>query len=113
MEHRYLIIRFSNENGVIDAEIGWSSDGRAFANAKTNAHAILPGDPNDLVDMTMRHLVSTLCATLPEQAKDTDEFISVQAATALAHIAEAVHLERRIVYTLDADSENLPPTIKR
>jgi hypothetical protein len=31
----------------------------------------------------------------------------------LGYMADAVHLEREIIYTMDADAGQLPPTIKR
>jgi hypothetical protein len=109
----YLIIRFSNESSVIEAEAGWSSDGRVFSDPSETAHAILPGASETLMDMTMRQLVTSLCATLPEQADDEEQFIRDNAEQFLGYIADAVHLEREIIYTLDADAGQLPPTILR
>ena len=109
----FLIIRFSNENGVIEAEIGWSADGRVFSDPKETALVILPGKSTMLVDKTMRQLVASLCETLPEQAADDDEHIRNHADKALGYLADAVHSEREIDYTLDADAGQLPPTIRR
>jgi len=110
---QFLIIRFSNEPSVIVAEVGWSADGWLFSDPRENAHAFLPGAPETLVDMTMRQLVASLCATLPAQAADEDQFIRENAVNFLGYMADAVHSEREIVYTMDADAGQLPPTIRR
>ncbi len=109
----YLIIRFSNESGVIAADVGWSADGWVFADPKATAHAILPGAPAMLLDMTMRQLVTSLCESLPAQAADEEQFIRENAEMFLGYIADAVHSEREIIYTLDADAGQLPPPTAR
>jgi hypothetical protein len=75
-------------------EVGWSADGRVFSDPGATAHAILPGSPEMLAGVTIRQLVAMLCATLPGQAADEDDFIHTNADQFLAYIADAVHLER-------------------
>lgn len=104
----YLPIRFSNENDLIDAHVGWSTNGWMFADERATAFAILPGNADGLVDMTLRQLVQSLLETLPRQAEDADEFISGMARKALAYFTDAVAAGNTIIYTMDADGESFP-----
>lgn len=104
----YLMIRFSNENDLIDAHVGWSTNGRTFADERATAFAILPGNADGLVDMTLRQLVTSLLETLPRQAADADPFIGEMARKALAYFTDAVAAGNTIIYTLDADGESFP-----
>lgn len=104
----YLLVNFSNENGAVDARIGWSNDGFAFADNRKVAYAILTDiRAEELGDKSPKQLMKHLQTALTEQAQDDETTIRGEAHKARNYIGHALFNDTKIVVNISAESETV------